>query len=101
MGFPINPVKIPIIDAKGLVTAPWYRFFANIHKALGQPGDPMDESAFLGGAGSFGEASAGRDLLMPLAENVSMADLVSLLMQASEARNETFYLVSPTEPGKL
>lgn len=47
-GFPINPPRTKLVDQNGNVTSEWYRYFAAIQKAIGQPtATPWQDMGFL------------------------------------------------------
>ena len=46
-GFPINPPRAAIADNGGIVTSEWYRYFAQIHDAVGSVASASWEDGFL------------------------------------------------------
>lgn len=46
-GFPINPPRAPITDDGQIVSSEWYRYFAQIHDAVGSSASATWEDGFL------------------------------------------------------
>lgn len=49
-GFPINPPRAQIANSDGTVTSEWYRYFAQIHDAVGSTASATWEDGYLLGS---------------------------------------------------
>lgn len=75
-GFGINPPRAPMVDARGMVTNEWYRFFVQIQRIVGGPSDPFVDGYFLSAPQMPSTASADEVFGVAPVYNQSVEDAI-------------------------